>query len=261
MPTVHEIEQALFAAAPGELAAEWDNVGLLVGAPEAQVYRVLVALDITADVVEEAMEHEVDLIVAHHPVMNVRWHEQEMQTLRADTRLGSLLIRMIQSGVSAICMHTNLDAAQGGVNDMLAQALELENIRPLGEDGIGRVGDLPEELSVPDFLAHVKDRLRPNGIRYTPGRPVVRTVGVGGGACGEYLFRAAELGCDAYVTADLKYNQFLDDRPPDLTLIDAGHFPTEDVICPVLVDYLRERFPGLAVEKSSSHREVIEYYV
>lgn len=261
MPTVREMEQALFEVAPGELAGEWDNVGHLVGFPEREVSRVLVALDVTAEVVEEAIRAGAELIVAHHPVMNVRWHESEMQTLRSDTRLGSLLITMIQNGVSAICMHTNLDAAQGGVNDMLAGALGLEHIRPLGDDGIGRVGELPETMALPGFLALVKERLTPNGVRFADAGREIRTVAVGGGACGDYFQRALDRGADAFVTADVKYSQFLDARALGLTIIDAGHYPTEDVVCPVLVEYLRERFPGLEVKKSSSHREVIQYYV
>lgn len=261
MPTVHDIERAIFAAAPKELAMQWDNVGHLVGNPGQEVHRVLVALDITPWVVEEAVATHADLIVAHHPVMNVHWHSDQMQTLRDDTRLGSILLTMIRNNISAICMHTNLDIASGGINDILAEMLGLEDIRPLGDDGVGRVGALPEELSVEEFLALLKDRLHPNGIRYTPGKPSIKTVGVGGGACGDYLCQAAQQGCDAFVTADLKYNQFLDDRPPDLTLIDAGHFPTEDVMCLPMVEYLQEQFPGLEAEKSYSHREVIQYYV
>ncbi len=261
MPTVREIEQALFEAAPGELAGQWDNVGHLVGFPEREVNRVLVALDVTPEVVDEAIRAGVELIVAHHPVMNVRWHEGEMQTLRDDTRLGRLLITMIQNGVSAICMHTNLDAAQGGVNDVLAEALGLENIRPLGDDGIGRMGELPETMALGDLLALVKERLKPNGIRFCDAGREIRTVAVGGGACGDYFPCALDKGADAFVTSDVKYNQFLDAKALGLTIIDAGHYPTEDVVCPALVDYLRERFPGLEVEKSVSHREVIEYYV
>lgn len=84
---------------------------------------------------------------------------------------------------------------------------------------------------------------------------------VGGGACGDYFRAAAENGCDAFVTSDVSYHEFMDAQAMGLTLVDAGHFPTEDVVCPVLVEYLREKFPGLAVEKSASHREVIQYYV
>lgn len=120
MATVQEIEQSLFAWAPRTLAAEWDNVGHLVGDPEREVRRILVALDITERVIREAVDTGAQLIVSHHPVMNIRWHEQEMQTLRSDTHLGELLTMLVKNDISAVCMHTNLDAAEGGVNDCLA---------------------------------------------------------------------------------------------------------------------------------------------
>lgn len=121
MATVHEIEQRLFSWAPRESAMDWDNVGHLVGDPEQEVERILVALDITERVVQEAIDCGAQLIVSHHPVMNVRWHEREMQTLRPDTRLGGVLTTLVKNDISAICMHTNLDAADGGVNDCLAK--------------------------------------------------------------------------------------------------------------------------------------------
>lgn len=262
MPTVHEIEKDLFQLAPRDLAASWDNVGLLVGDPGREVTRVLVALDITPDVVREAVHGEYDLIVAHHPVMNIHWHGSEMQTLRTDTRLGGLLLELVKGGVSAICMHTNLDAAQGGVNDTLAARLGLDGVEMLGdEDGVGRIGVLPSPMSLTEFLSLVRKRLRPNGMRFAVGGKTVRRVAVGGGACGDFFTKAIARGCDTFVTSDVKYNQFLEASAQGLNLIDAGHFPTEDVVCPVLISRLEERFPGLTVGKSASHREVIQYYV
>lgn len=128
MATVHEIEQRLFSWAPRESAMDWDNVGHLVGDPEQEVDRILVALDITERVVQEAIDCGAQLIVSHHPVMNVRWHEREMQTLRPDTRLGGVLTTLVKNDISAICMHTNLDAADGGVNDCLAKKLGLNDV-------------------------------------------------------------------------------------------------------------------------------------
>ena len=125
MPTVHEIEEFLYELAPRDLAMEWDNVGLLVGDPDLPIRRALVALDVTEETAREAARSGFDLIVAHHPVMNLHWHQRELNTLRPDTRLGKLLIFLVKSGVAAICMHTNLDAAPGGVNDALAQVLGL----------------------------------------------------------------------------------------------------------------------------------------
>ena len=126
MITVRDIEQVLFDWAPRELAAEWDNVGLLVGEPEAEVNKVLIALDITEDVAAEAISVGADVIVAHHPVMNCAWHP--VQHVRSDDAQGRMLIGMIRNNISAICMHTNLDTADGGVNDALDEKLGLTEL-------------------------------------------------------------------------------------------------------------------------------------
>ncbi|MBR6677702.1 MAG: Nif3-like dinuclear metal center hexameric protein [Oscillospiraceae bacterium] len=257
MATVREMEQLLYAWAPKELAASWDNVGLLVGDPETTVQTVLVALDITQGVVEEAAEIGAELIVAHHPVMNCAWHP--VQTLREDDPLGKKLRTLVRENISAICMHTNLDAAEGGVNDVLAEKLGLTDVLPLGEDGIGRIGALKEEKSLAEYTSFVVKSLGCNGARVRNGGNSVRLVAVGGGACGSYIAAAKEKGCDTFVTSDLKYNDFLDTE--GLNLIDAGHFPTENVICPVIAARLREAYPHLNVVVSASHKEALEYYM
>ena len=158
-------------------------------------------------------------------------------------------------------MHTNLDVARGGVNDILAKTLKLVDPGPLMEDGIGRIGMLQPPMPLAEFARNVCRALGCNGLRYADaGRPVHR-VAVGGGACGDYESAAIAAGCDTFVTADLSYHQFLDAPGKGLNLIDAGHFPTEDPICAELVSYLTGQFPELAVAKSTSHREVIQYYV
>ena len=260
MPTLRDIERALYELAPGELAMEGDNVGLLVGRPDREAVKILAALDVTEAVAAEAERLGANLIVAHHPVMNCAW--SPVQTLRDDKPQGRLLLRLVESGIAAICMHTNLDRAQGGVNDVLAARLGLEAVEKLpGGDDVLRVGELPEAEALPDFLRRVKAALGPNGIRFSDGGKPIRRVAVGGGACGGYLWAAAANGCDAFVTSDLKYNQFLDAGDLGLTVADAGHFPTEDAVCPMLVQYLKEKFPRIPVEKSASHREAVQYYV
>lgn len=259
MPTVRDLEQRLFDLAPRESAMPWDNVGQLLGDPEQSVSRVLVALDITEDVAEEAIRRGCELIVSHHPVMNCKW--LPVQTVRSDTPQGRLLLKLLRGGVSAICMHTNLDIAKGGVNDVLANALEVVDPGPLSEDGLGRVGTLAKELPLETFVQRVSKALHCNGLRYVDaGRPVFR-VAVGGGACGEYEAAALAAGCDTFVTADLSYHQFLDAKGKGINLIDAGHFPTENLICETLITYLTEQFPTLSLMKSDAHREVVEYYV
>ena len=259
MPTVREIEQALFELAPGEAAMEWDNVGHLLGDPDQTVERVLVALDITEGVADEAIASGCQLIVAHHPIMNCRW--TPVQNIRDDTFQGHLFLKLLRNNVSAICMHTNLDIAWGGVNDALAQRLELVDPGPLCENGLGRVGEYPESVALADYVRFVCHALGCNGLRYADAGKPVRRVAVGGGACGEFEDDAIRAGCDTYVTADLSYHQFLDAAGKGINLIDAGHFPTEDPVCEKVIAYLTDQFPELAVTKSASHREVIQYYV
>ena len=259
MPTVREIEQALFELAPGEAAMEWDNVGHLLGDPDQAVERVLVALDITEGVADEAIASGCQLVVAHHPVMNCRW--TPVQNIRDDTFQGHLFLKLLRNNVSAICMHTNLDIAWGGVNDALAQRLELVDPGPLCENGLGRVGEYPESVALADYVRFVCQALGCNGLRYADAGKPVRRVAVGGGACGEFEDDAIRAGCYTFVTADLSYHQFLDAAGKGINLIDAGHFPTEDPVCEKVITYLTDRFPELAVSKSASHKEVIQYYV
>ena len=258
MTTVRDIEQYLYAWAPRELAESWDNVGLLVGDPEAEVHRVLVALDVTPQVVDEAIEKGCQLIAAHHPVMNCAWNQ--VQTVRTDDRQGRVLTELIRHGIAATCMPTNLDAAAGGVNEVLAQKLGLSDLKMLTEEKIGRIGTLKCEIPLVEFTHSVIELLGCNGLRYVDaGRPVHR-VAVGGGACGCYIPQAIAAGCDTFVTSDLKYNDFLDTE--GLNLIDAGHFPTENVVCPALRDRLTEAFPAVDVLCSTSHsREIIQYCI
>ncbi len=258
MTTAHDIERSLYDWAPRELAMAWDNVGLLVGDPAQEVRRVLVALDITQGVAEEAVSLGAQMIVSHHPVMNCAWHE--VQTLRADDAQGRLLRYLVRHGLAACCMHTNLDAAAGGVNEVLAQKLGLSDLKMLTEEKIGRIGTLKCEIPLVEFTHSVIELLRCNGLRYVDaGRPVHR-VAVGGGACGCYIPQAIAAGCDTFVTSDLKYNDFLDTE--GLNLIDAGHFPTENVVCPALRDRLAEAFPAVDVLCSTSHScEIIQYCI
>lgn len=257
MTTVRDIEQYLYAWAPRELAESWDNVGLLVGDPEVEVHRVLVALDVTPQVVDEAIEKGCQLIAAHHPVMNCAWNQ--VQTVRTDDRQGRVLTELIRHGIAAICMHTNLDAAEGGVNDQLAKALGLTDTIPLNEQKIGRIGTLSCEKPLEQFLHDVVKSLGCRGLRYRSGGRPVRRVAVGGGACGEYIPQALAQGCDTFVTSDLRYNDFLDTQ--GLNLIDAGHFPTEDVVCAEVVRRLQKAFPDIRVSKSAVHHDAVQYYM
>ena len=263
MPTVSDIYQFLDGKAPFQLQMSFDNAGFLVGDGGHPVTKVLVSLDITEAVVEEAKAFGAELIVSHHPVIFF-----PANRVTADEPLGRKLIGLIRNDIAAICCHTNLDAVAGGVNDALAERAGLTRIEQLHQDGvdgqgrpygIGRVGELTQAMPLADYLAFLKRNLAPNGLRYADaGRPV-RRVAVGGGACADMVKDALDKGCDTFVTSDVKYDGFLDAKALGINLVDAGHFPTEDVICPRLVEWLRKEFPELTVEKSRRHHEVIAY--
>ena len=256
MLTVIEIENALYELAPRECAQDWDNVGLLVGRPRNEVRRALVSLDITEEVIAEAVQWKADLIVSHHPVI---FHGQKSVTDRDP--VGRRVLELAENGIAAICMHTNLDCAEGGVNDVLAQALGIRIPERFTGEGVGRCGWREEPMALPEFVRFVCQVLGCNGVRYAgAGKPVHR-VAVGGGACGEFEDAAIYAGCDTFVTSDLSYHQFVDAKAKGINLIDAGHFPTEDLVCGKVIACLTKLFPNLQVQKSASHREAIQYYV
>lgn len=261
MATVKEIYQKLDSWAPFETQMGFDNAGLLVGHGDRKVTGILVALDVTLPVVEEAAARGANLIVAHHPIIF-----DPVRAVTDATLVGKLLLTMAEQGIAAICAHTNLDAAQDGVNDCLARALELEQIELFVQDGvdregrpygIGRVGSAREQGSgVEQFASFVKEKLNAASVRFVDAGKPVRRVAVGGGSCGSMLMDAVKAGCDTFVTADVKYNVFLDAKALGINLMDAGHFATENVVCPALEDFLKRNFPDIAVNRSLVHREV-----
>ena len=257
MAAVRDIYNFMDKIAPFHIQEDFDNAGFLVGRGESAVGRVLVALDITLEVAEEARSWGAELIVAHHPVV---FHP--VKSVTDGSLTGRVLLALIENKIAAICAHTNLDA----INGCLAKALELTEIGQLcqaGADaldrpyGIGRVGAAHRPgLTAAEYAAFVKEKLGSASVRYVDGGRPVQKVAVGGGACGSMLEDAAAQGCDTFVTADLKYNQFLDARALGLNLLDAGHFPTENVVCAPLAGRLAKAFPQVEVRVSQTHKEV-----
>lgn len=255
MPTVGGILELLQEKAPVEARLDFDNVGLLVGRAERRVGKVMAALDITDEVISEAISEDADLIVSHHPL----FFELKAVTDRSWT--GERTLRLAENRIAAICMHTNLDASRGGVNDALLDTLGLTYTGELDEETmIGRVGELPQAVSMPEFLKTVKASLSANGLRYhNAGRPVKR-VAVCGGSGGGEIALAHAAGCDTYVTADIKYDPFLEAKHLGVNLIDADHFCTENVVVPVLCAWIREVYPEVEVMISRIHGQTAQFY-
>ena len=249
--TVADIIAQIERVAPPDMAAEWDNVGLQVGDRAEHVETVLVTLDVTPAVVDEATAVGAGLIVAHHPLIF-----EPLRALVADDPVAALAGRLLGLGISLYVAHTNLDAApEIGTSAALFDALGLHNPRPLPEEGelcAGAVGDLPEPLTAAGLAEHVARSLGAHGVRVVGprGRPV-RVVAVMPGSGGDAVRPAAHAGAEALVCGDLKHHDALDALALGLVVLDAGHYATELPVVGRLARYLRESCGGAVAVKQS----------
>ena len=265
MATVADILIFLETLAPRSMKMDWDNVGLLCGRKDKQVKKILVALDPFASVIAEAIEEKADLIVTHHPLI----FRDNLMAVNEDTQTGENLLTLMENGIAAINAHTNLDLAPGGVNDILAATLGLQDVtvlNPEGTDAAGQPYGLlrsgtveTQPLSV--FLAHVKQALSCQGLRYVDGGKSVSKVAVGGGSCADGMHEVLAAGCDTFVTSDIKYNQFRTAFELGLNLIDAGHFHTENPTMPILAEKLQQAFPEVTVVFSAKHTDCMNFFM
>ena len=256
MATGKDILKFIETVAPPYMKESWDNVGLNCGHMDRPVTKILVALDPFTHVCREAKKIGADLLVTHHALIWKPGFITDMSTQGRNT------LFLVENGIAHINAHTNLDQAPGGVNDVLAQKLGLENVEIINpKDGVGlmRCGDVAAQ-PLETFLATVKEYLGCEGLRYVSSGKPVRRVAVGGGSCAGGILEALDAGCDTFVTADIKYNQFWDAQDLGINLIDAGHFHTENPVVAVLADKLAAEFPEIAVEISKTHTDCMKYY-
>lgn len=262
MATVKDILNFIETIAPTSMKEDWDHVGLNCGHADRQVKTVLVALDPFRDVCQEAKEIGAELLVTHHALI---W---EQGFITDQTEQGRNTLFLIENGIAHINAHTNLDCAPGGVNDILASKLGLGDIQvvdPQGTDengrewGLLRCGNVTEQ-SLEQFLGTVKESLGCKGLKYVDSGKPVSKVAVGGGACAGFLKQAAAAGCDTFVTADTRYNQFWDAKAMGINLIDAGHFHTENPVCAVLAQKLQAAFPEIRAVLSQNHTDCADFY-
>lgn len=234
-PTVKNIYDFIDSIAPFCMQCEWDNSGLIVGDESKKVNKIGVVLDITGEAVMKAKALGVDLIVSHHPVI----------FKAAKTFLASDPAYLLASnGIGAICAHTSLDCAKGGVNDVLAKALGFENaysITDEGEAAILRVAEISAPLSGEKLAKLTAEKLN-TGVRLADSRKAIRKIALCGGAGGDFIKEAVSAGCDAYITGDSSHHEFLEALECGLTLIAAGHFETENPVVSELAKRIKGEF-------------------
>ena len=253
MSTVTHIYDAIDRLAPFWLTMDFDNTGILIGDRNREVSCALLALDCTPAVVEQARQLGAQLIVTHHPVI---FHP--LKRVNED----AVVYQLIRSDIAVISAHTNLDIAQGGVNDALASAIGLRDCRGLEllneQTGawLGRIGTLPEPLSPEAFAAHIKACLNAASVKFAAAPRAIHTVALCSGSGADCLDAAISAGADALLTSEVKQHEYLAAAAAGISIFDAGHFDTEDIVIEPLRDYLAKEIPD--VHFFTSHRSAIQ---
>ncbi len=230
---IKEVLEFLNSKYPLSLAEEYDNCGLIIGNENDSVTSGIVALDCTKAVIEEAVRIGANLIVTHHPLL--------FSAVR-QIHSGDLEFELIKHGISLISMHTNLDAADGGVNDMLCAKIRLSNVEKLLCDNFAiRIGDICPSVSPEEFAKIASESLN-CPVKFVPGKKNISRIAVCSGSGGEFIECAISAGADAFLSSEIKHHQFMNAANCGFSLYDAGHQTTEDIIVEELCNVLNNQF-------------------
>ncbi len=242
--TVRELYRLMNEKIPSSLSCEWDNDGLLC-CPDGdrQVRRVLVALDVTEEIVSRAIEGGFDLILSHHPMIF-----KGLKAVNDRSPVAAKAIRLIRAGISVMSFHTRLDALEGGVNDCLAARLGLLGVAPFGGEGLGRVGTLPAPMSAEAFARFLKEKLNAPSVTFADAKQTVSRVALLGGAGEDEIGEAMAAGADSYVTGEAKYHILTDAPEEGINLFAAGHYYTEFPVCEALCRMIGALDPTITCE-------------
>ncbi len=242
-----EIIEFLDSKFPKEFAYKNDNIGMQIGTNYKQVKKVLVALEATNEVVLEAIENNVDMLVIHHPLIF-----KSINNITNNSLLGTKLIHLVQNDIVLHVMHTNIDFGKGGLNDYLGSIIGLKNMRniekiyddfdkEINNCGIGVIGDLTDKMSIEQFIPFIKEALKLSDVRaiYKSEKQEIQTVGICSGSGSDHLVAAMDAGADIYLTGDISYHAAQNANEIGFSAIDIGHY-TESFVKDVFYDLLME---------------------
>lgn len=247
--TVKELYDVFERKLPSEMREEWDNDGFMC-CPDslAEVERAFVALDVTEEIVDYAIERGFDLIVSHHPLIF-----KPITSVNEDSHIGRKLIKLISNGISVFSFHTRADKAAGGVNDLLADRLGFSETVPFGEGMMGRIGELDEEMTLEDFAFKVKEALGSDSVAYSDGYNAVKRVALLGGDGKSFVRDAIANGADTYVSGAIGYNMMEEAAEMGINLIEAGHYSTESAVTELFTDIITRADSDIYVETVDSN--------
>ncbi len=242
---VKDVTRVIEEFAPLSIQEGWDNSGLCVGSPEAPVTSVLLGLDCTEELVDEAVACGADMIVTHHPLIF-----SGLKKISPEDQTGAAVIKAIKAGISVYAAHTSADKVIAGVSGAMAARLGLENVTILDEDGegtgLGVVGDLPEPVSAEEAVALVKERFSLRSMRTSrPLEGKISRVAMCGGSGGSLIKAAMASGAQLYISGDISYHNFF--TREGFMVMDIGHYESEIEIVDILFSLLRKNFPTFAV--------------
>lgn len=249
-----EIMQTL---APAETALDYDNVGFLVDLNE-DIKKIIIGLDLTPDLIEQAIACGANLIVTHHPIMF-----DKLNKIQKDDYEGFLIIELIKNGISFFAAHTNMDIAENGINDTLAKQLELNDVESFSQNGIGRVGKLTNTISREQLAKYIKQKLNSDFVRVSGKNDRISKVAIVGGSGGSAIDDAIETGAQAFITGEVKYHNHLRAEFDMLSIFECGHFETEKNFVNSMFESLQSKLNVLKcnvnVVKEDIHSTYIYY--
>ena len=243
---LYRIAELLEAEFPLSDAYDWDNCGLLLGDRERDIKTVLLSLDVTHAVALEAKKRGADLILSHHPILF-----DGAKRITGDTPEGKTLMALLENKICVYSAHTNCDVGKNGINARLATLFELYDTEFLEENGLGRIGNLKIPVSLADFAERTKKVLNTPFVRFCGDKNAkITRVAVASGACADSIPTAFKKGAEVIVTADMKYHDMMNYSELGISIIDAGHYPTEIIVTDIFYDILKDT--GLTLIKSGN---------
>lgn len=255
---VKDVMAVIEEFAPLALQEKWDNSGLCIGSPDDKVSSVLLGLDCTPELVDEAIACGADMIVTHHPLIF-----SGLKKISAEDLVGEAVVKAIRAGICVYAAHTSADKVIAGVSGAMAARLGLKDVCILDEDGegtgLGVVGNLPEPMTAQDALELVKERFALKVVKSS--KPVgckIERVAMCGGSGGSLIGAARAAGAQLYISGDISYHNFF--TPEGFMIMDIGHYESEIEIVDILFSLIKKNFPTFAVRITQNMQSNPIYY-
>ena len=261
MIKVNNIIKEMELLAPTYLKEDFDNVGLMVGDKNKEVKKVLLALDCTLKVIEEAKKENVELIITHHPLIFKR-----PSSITTDTLQGKKIIELIKNDISLYSSHTNLDSVENGLNDTIVSILGFDNFKILEKNkrddkaGLGRIVSLNESIQLEDLISKIKKSLNINNLRVVKGKDKVNKIAIINGSGQDFIGKAVALGADCIITGDTTYHFASDYKEMEISILDFGHFASEQITFFNVMENLKEKFKDVEFITSTVEEDPFSFY-